>query len=181
MFLENNILKLRAPEPEDLENLYRWENMSEHWVSCNTRQPYSRYALKKYISNVPTEVYSSGQLRLMIVDKNSGNTVGTVDLFDFEPHHSRMALGLFVAPEFQGRGIAGSTLSIIEKYVFEFLKINQLYCEIAIDNPASLHIFRKAGYHENILKSWIMTPGGFQDIVVFQMLRDDYLTADQAI
>jgi diamine N-acetyltransferase len=174
MLLENQLLKLRAPEPEDLENLYRWENLTEYWVTGNTRQPYSKFALKNYISDSSKDIYSTGEMRLMMVDVNSGITVGTVDLFNFDIHHSKIALGLFVSPEYQGKGFAGSALELVEQYIFEFLKINQLYCEIATGNTASMNLFRKKKYHENCLLNWIKTPDGFQDIAVFQLFNEDY-------
>lgn len=174
MYLENDILKLRAPEPEDLELLYLWENMPEYWETGNTRQPYSRFALKEYISQTNTNLYESTQLRLMMADMQTRETVGTVDLFDFDLHHSRIALGLFVAPEFQKKGYAKAALQIIEEYVFDFLKINQLYCHIAKNNQASVQMFGKENFSKTILKNWIKSSSGFEDIIVFQQFIDEY-------
>lgn len=174
MLLENKLLKLRAPEPEDLDLLYRWENMPVFWETGNTRQPYSKFALKEYISQTNTNLYESGQLRLMMVGKSTGKTVGTVDLFDFDIHHSRIALGLFVAPEFQGKGFATAALQLIEEYVFGYLKINQLYCHIAVNNEASTKMFKKENFSETVLKNWIKTGSGFEDIIVFQQFIDNY-------
>lgn len=175
MLLENNILRLRAPEPEDLEVLYAWENMPVFWEAGNTRQPYSKFALKAYISQINTNIYETNQLRLMMIDVASGETVGTVDFFDFDIHHSRIALGLFVAPGFQGKGFAKAALQLTEDYVFEYLKINQLYCHIAKSNTASINMFEKENFSTTLLKKWIKTTKGFEDIVVFQQFMDDYL------
>lgn len=175
MQLENNIIRLRAPEPEDLEVLYAWENMPVFWEAGNTRQPYSKFALKAYISQINTNIYENNQLRLMMIDVATGETVGTVDLFDFDIHHSRIALGLFVAPEFQGLGFATAALQLTEDYVFEYLRINQLYCHIAKSNTASINMFEKENFSASLLKKWIKTKNGFEDIVVFQEFMDDYL------
>lgn len=174
MYLENNILSLRAPEPEDLEKLYLWENMSELWETGNTRQPYSRYALKKYISEISNDIYESGQLRLMMVEKTGGQTVGTVDLFDFDMHHSRVAFGLFVDPAFSGRGFAKTALHLLETYVFDFLKINQLYCHISTSNKASMSMFEKENFSKTILRNWIKTKNEYDDVAVFQQMNAEY-------
>jgi diamine N-acetyltransferase len=110
----------------------------------------------------------------MMEEIETGITVGTVDLFNFDIHHSRIELGLFVSPESQGKGYAHTALELIEEYVFDFLKINQLYCEIASDNSVSLNIFRKKKYHESCLLNWIKTAHGFQDIAVFQIFNEEY-------
>lgn len=174
MYLQNDILKLRAPEPEDLELLYLWENMPDYWETGNTRQPYSKFALKEYISQTNTNLYESNQLRLMMEDLKTSETVGTVDLFDFDLHNGRIALGLFVAPEFQKKGYAKAALQITEEYVFGFLKINQLYCHIAKNNHASIQMFEKENFSKSILKNWIKSPSGFEDIIVFQQFIDEY-------
>ena len=158
MILEAENIRLRAPEPEDLELLYRWENDSRFWIAGNTRVPYSRFQLKQYIANMSVDIYETKQLRLMMVDKKTNQAVGTVDLFDFDIHHSRIALGLFVAPEFQGKGYASQSLKLVEDYVFNFLKINQLYVQIAETNLSSRKLFEERYELNGFLKNWIKTP-----------------------
>ena len=176
MLLENQTIQLRAVEPEDLEKLYQWENNPKLWDVGNTRNPYSKFALKQYILQCSVDIYDSKQLRLMMVSKDTGEVVGTVDLFDFELHHSRIALGLYVDPAFQGKGFAKSTLRLIEEYVFSYLKINQLYMHISLNNSASMQMFEKEQYEKNgILKQWIKSKDGFEDIALFQRFRDNYL------
>ena len=172
MLLENDLLKLRALEPEDLDRLYAWENNPQLWAVGNTRNPYSRFVLKQYIVNSEKDIYETHQLRLMMVSKKSDEIVGTVDLFDFDIHNSRIALGLYIDAEFQGNGFATAALRLTEDYVFNFLKINQLYCHIAETNAASRTMFEKENYEVNgILKNWIKTAEGFDNIIVFQRFR----------
>ena len=78
-------INLRAVEPEDLELLYTWENDNKYWVISNTVTPFSRYTLKRYIENSHKNIYVNGQLRLMIDHIKSETTIGTIDIFDFDP------------------------------------------------------------------------------------------------
>jgi len=173
---ENDKIRLRALEPEDLDRLYQWENNPLLWDVGNTRNPYSRFILKQYILQSDKDIYENKQLRLMMVSTETGETVGTVDLFDLDIHHSRVALGLFVDPTFQGKGYARASLHLVEDYVFNFLKINQLYCHISETNTASRLLFEKEGYETNgILKNWIRTMDGYENIILFQLFRDNYL------
>lgn len=175
--LENENIRLRALEPEDLDLLYKWENDSRWWDVGNTRQPYSRYALKQYILHSDKDIYETHQLRLMMVDVATNNVVGTVDLFDFDLHNSRIALGLFVDETYQGKGFAKASLRLVEEYVFSFLKINQLYCHIAESNTASRKMFEQEQYEANgILKNWVKSANGFENIIVFQQFREKLLT-----
>ncbi len=171
--LENETVRLRAVEPEDLDRLYAWENNPDLWEVGNTRQPYSRFLLKQYIVDSDKDIYENKQLRLMMVSKTTGETVGTVDLFDFDLHNSRVALGLFVDSAFQGKGYAKAALHLVEDYVFNFLKLHQLYCHIAETNTASRRMFEKEGYEVNgFLKNWIRSIDGFENIIVFQRFKN---------
>lgn len=174
MLLSDSKINLRALEPEDLELLYDWENMPQFWDTGNTRQPYSRFELKQYISQINKDIYESRQLRLMICDSATQQAVGTVDLFNFDPYHSRIELGLFVAPEFKGKGFATSALHLIEEYVFSFLKIHQLYSYIAGTNLAGITMFTKENFSSVKLTSWIRTVEGYEDVVLFQQFATNY-------
>ncbi|MBP1637463.1 MAG: GCN5-related N-acetyltransferase [Bacteroidetes bacterium] len=171
-FLENEKILLRAVEPEDLELLYKWENDSSIWIAGNTRVPYSKYQLKQYAANPPADIYESKHIRLMITDILNKKTVGTVDLFDFDVHNSRIAMGLFVADEFKGNGFAKGSMILVENYVFNFLKINQLYVQIAENNSASRKLFENNYELHGKLKNWIKTPDGFEDILTYQKFRE---------
>lgn len=170
--LVNDKVRLRAVEPEDLEKLYCWENDASLWAVGNTRQPYSKYALKQYVNEVDKNIYETCQLRFMIVEQFANETVGTVDLFDFDIHNSRIALGLFIDKNYQGKGYATSTLRLVEEYVFNFLNVHQLYCHIAASNEASRRMFEKEKYESQaVLKNWLRTANGFDDVIVFQRLK----------
>lgn len=169
--LEDEHIILRAIEPEDLELLYQWENDTQLWMAGNTRSPYSRFQLKQYIAQAKFDIFEDGYLRLMMVRKEDNRVLGTVDLFDFDVFHSRVAIGLMVATEFRGYGYVRKSLQLTEKYVFNFLKINQLYAFIAKSNLASRKLFQGDYLQNGTLSGWINTPDGFEDVLVYQKFR----------
>ena len=109
-YLEDDKIKLRAIEPEDLSFLYTWENHSDWWQLGATLSPYSHYTLKEYIANAATDVYTSKQLRLMIEEKDTNQTIGMIDLYDFEPFHKRAGIGILVIPDKQKSGYGNLAL-----------------------------------------------------------------------
>ena len=74
-----NIL-LRAPEPEDIDEMLTFENDESLWENSCVTGPYSRYQLKKYIAENQNNLFIDGQLRLLI-EHSSGHVAGIVDLF----------------------------------------------------------------------------------------------------
>ena len=91
-YISGTNIHLRALEPEDLDILYHSENDSSLWQYGSTLVPYSRFTLREYLQNGQNDIYQTRQLRLMITCNKDKKTVGTIDLFDFDPHHRRAAI-----------------------------------------------------------------------------------------
>jgi diamine N-acetyltransferase len=165
--LENDIIRLRAPEPEDLDKLYGWENDASLWELGSTLSPYSRYLLKQYIADSKNDLYDRKQLRLIIELKDTGTTVGTIDLYDFDPHHQRAGVGVLIDAAHQRKGYAKNALKLLIHYTFSFINLHQLYAYIPVTNSPSLHLFEQCGFKTmGTLKDWLFTTNGYVDVIV---------------
>ena len=172
--LEGSNILLRAVEPDDLEFLYRCENDTSVWRYGTTTAPYSRFTLKQYIEEAQADIYTARQLRLIVCRKDTGNEpVGAIDLFDFDPYHLRASVGIVVVgDENRGHGFASESLQLIIGYAFDFLHLRQLYCSVAADNAASLHIFEKAGFRQCGLRAeWLRAASGYIDEIEMQLIN----------
>jgi len=170
--LENHSISLRAPEPEDLDLLYLWENEPSIWKVSGTQTPYSKYILKKYLEHAGKDIYEVKQLRLIIQLKNNHRPLGAVDLFDFDPHHHRAGLGILIAdPSDRRQGYAREALETMITYCFDVLHLHQVYCNIAVGNTASIKLFKEAGFQEaGRKKDWIFDGRNYEDEFIFQKI-----------
>jgi len=168
-------IRLRAIEPEDLELLYEWENNNSYWIISNTVAPFSKYTLKRYIRNSHKSIYETGQLRLMIDLIAGKQTIGTIDIFDFDPFHKRAGIGILIAEEEQRRkGYATMSLKCLTDYCFKTLQLHQLWCNILADNHESIELFQKLGFVQiGIKKDWVKTADGYLDEHMFQLVNND--------
>ena len=166
-------IKLRALEPEDLELLYEWENNNSYWVFSNTVTPFSKYTLKRYLENSHKNIFETGQLRLMIELASDKKTIGTIDLFDFDPFHKRAGLGILIADDAERRkGYASMALKCLIDYCFTTLQLHQLYCNILANNCESMDLFKKQGFVQSgVKKEWIKTSEGYLDEYMFQLIN----------
>ena len=166
-------INLRALEPEDLELLYEWENNDAFWTISNTFSPYSKYTLKRYLKNSHKNIYETGQLRLMIDHIPDKITIGTIDIFDFDPFHKRAGIGILIANEaYRRKGYASMALSGLINYSFKTLQLHQLYCNILSNNCESMDLFKKNGFVQTGLKKeWIKTSEGYLDEYFFQLIN----------
>lgn len=171
--LEGTLIRLRAPEPEDLEYFYKWENDSDIWLISNTITPFSRYILKEYIATAHLDIYENKQLRLMIDTLDGMGTIGSIDLFDFDPYHNRAGVGILIGEESdRGKGYADDALKVLINYAFAVLKLHQLYCNIGSENQKSLRLFQNNGFSVvGEKKEWNRGMRGWQDEYLLQLIN----------
>lgn len=158
------MVKLRKIEPSDLPFLYQWENDASSWADGANHNPLSQQDLRDYIASTTGDIYKDGQLRLIICLNDpindqmvNGATVGCVDLFDFDPRNRRAAIGMYIAPEYRGKGVGHEALKQLEAYAFDFLRLRCLYAVIATSNTACSALYEHAGYQSSSpLPAWTL-------------------------
>ena len=146
-------IQLRKLEPSDLPFLYQWENDATSWADGSNHNPLSQQDLREYIGSTTGDLYKDGQLRLIIEGlssispkQSSITTLGCIDLFDLDPRNRRAALGMYIAPEYRGKGYGKKALEQLENYAFGYLKLRVLYAVISTKNISCSALYRAAGY-----------------------------------
>lgn len=171
--LKGEKVKLRALEPEDLSFLYNIENNEAFWEVSHTQAPFSKFLLKKYLENAHLDIYEAKQLRLVVVDIKTNNTIGFIDLFDFNPKHKRAGIGIVIKTEFQNQGFAFDALSILVAYSFKYLDLHQLFANITADNKKSIALFKKLNFKKiGIKKDWLYIKQSYKDEISYQLIKD---------
>lgn len=161
-------VRLRALEPQDIDLIYRWENDPEVWEQSAAHTPFSRHALTQYImDSMQSDILASRQLRLMAEDADNGITVGCIDLTSYDPMHQRAETGLIIDRQYRNMGYGEALMEALLKYGRESLFLHQIYCEVAIDNIASIKLFEHCGFErQGLRKDWIMTREGWKDVLL---------------
>lgn len=161
-------IQLRALEPEDLDDLYAIENDRAVWCVGHTNVPYSRYALHDYIATQQADIYADRQLRLVVADAE-GQTVGMVDLMNFDPQHQRAELGIVVKQAARRQGFGTGAVDAILNYARGTLHLHQVYVVVSEDNSEALTLFRKAGFVDGgRLCDWLFDGTHYHDAVLMQ-------------
>ncbi len=153
--LESGNVSLRAVEAEDIDFMLECENDAPAWRVSDTRAPFSRRLIERYVEGYSADPYAEGQLRLIIEEKGSEIPVGIIDLFDIETYHGRAKVGIYILPEVRKRGFGFDALNALCKYCIDLLGLRILSATILKDNKESEALFSKIGF-ENVatLKGW---------------------------
>jgi diamine N-acetyltransferase len=174
MFLKGNNIFLRPMELSDVDVLYEWENNTQLWHVSNTQAPLSKNVLLKFIEDSQYDIYTLKQIRLMVVENKSGKAVGAIDLYEYDPQHDRVGIGIYIHNEFTGRGYAAESLNLVVDYCFKHLYVKQVHSLVNVSNEASIRLFEKAGFEKTgIKKAWIRIDfNTFEDAYFYQKIRD---------
>ncbi|MDE6134262.1 MAG: GNAT family N-acetyltransferase [Muribaculaceae bacterium] len=171
MKLSNDLVELRAPEPDDLDLIYILENESLRSESSFATAPASRNQIWHYLESYDADIYSARQLRFIIVDRSSGQTAGTIDICDYEPRDRRAFVGISIAPGLRRRGLGRAALEVLCGYASETIGLHQLAAQVAVDNEASLRLFAGCGFRTcGKLRSWIRRGPHYTDVLLLQRL-----------
>ena len=169
--LRGNKVYLRALEPEDLHFVHTVENIEEFWEVSATQTPYSRFMIKQYLENAHRDIYEVKQLRLAICDR-SNKVIGFIDLFDFDPVHTRAGIGIMIVSEERGKGYASEALDLVIDYAFNTLNLHQLYSNVIANNKASLELFKKKHFAViGVKKEWLRRKDSWADEYMLQKIN----------
>lgn len=161
-------IRLRAMEPEDLDLLYHIENDRSVWGVSSTNVPYSRYALHDYVAHAQNDIYTDKQVRL-IITKATGETIGLLDLMNFDPRHQRAELGIVIMKPYRRQGYATAAIRQILSDARSIWHLHQLYAITEQSNAASCQLFKGLGFSTScVLHDWLSFADGFHDALLLQ-------------
>jgi diamine N-acetyltransferase len=175
MFIKGKTISLRALEPSDADLLYRWENDRSVWPVSFTQVPFSRFILEDFVNASHQDIYTNKQLRLMVDVADTGETVGIIDLFEFDPQHDRCGLGIFIHKDHRQNGHAAECIELISEYAFATLLVKQLYVDVNESNTVSLALFEKCGFEKaGLKKSWNKTGlNVYENVWLLQLINKE--------
>ena len=141
MLVGENI-SLRSLIDSDLDFLEKIENNDSLWKYGSEQKIYTREELKSYIKNSDIPIQIAKQYRFVIDYQTI--PVGFIDLFNFKERE--VSVGIIVDEEYQNKGFAKESLSLLSNYCFNYLDITQLKCSVDVSNKKSNYFFLSSGF-----------------------------------
>lgn len=157
-FLENDEIRLRAIEPSDAELMWEIETDSTQWRENGMMAPYSRKNLIDYADNYDADPVRAGQVRYVAEFKSDRKVFGLIDLYDISPQGRTAFIGFYIIPEYRGKGLAMSSVKLMEDYACRLLNLRILAAKVSELNSASISIFESSGYKKEAnLTDWLLS------------------------
>jgi diamine N-acetyltransferase len=173
--MKGNLVDLRALETSDFDFFYQCENDHDELGNGSYLQPMSGYIIKEFIQNGTRPVEETGQLRLVVVSKEN-EPIGFIDLFEVDFRHRRAGIGVMIAKVNRNQNFATEAVQLMCRYAKKVLNLELIFADIRSDNPASLRVFQKAGFSNQVpLPQWDCVAGKRIDCLrTFILLNIEY-------
>lgn len=177
--ISNGEIYLRAPEPDDVDAIFRWENDRESWSSAGVRAPMSRHLILNYINSLSANIFEDGQARFMVCRVEDDAAIGAIDFYDVDSINRRCGVGIVVDKKYRDMGYGATSLRLLCDYAWRDLGLHQLWAIVGAENTPSRQLFESCGFGiSGRLKSWIRIGESFVDAYAYQCLLPNQWTTD---
>ena len=107
----------------------------------------------------------------LIVENEEGQTVGIVDVVNFDPQHQRAELGIVIMNNHRRQGYASAAVSELVGYAQRILHLHQIYVFVDIRNEAAKNLFNSLAFSESArLKDWLFDGKEYRDALLMQRI-----------
>jgi diamine N-acetyltransferase len=137
---------LRPPVAADVELMVAWENLPEVQAVSEHTGVLKRKDIEDFLSQ-STDLFSDGQMRLMICQSSNHEAIGIIDVFDYNPALGKAGVGILIGDaEKRGKGMASDALKALMTFGKSTLKLKRIECLIFPDNSPSRRLFEQNGF-----------------------------------
>jgi RimJ/RimL family protein N-acetyltransferase len=165
------VVRLLPLEADDLALVRSWINDERIAAFNGPRWPVSEREQAGWYERL---VRDERKRKLVIADAE-GRRAGLVSLHDIDHRHGNAEVGVYVAPDLQGRGLARAALHMLLRFAFGELNLVRVHARILGFNERSMRLFEALGFQrEGVLREHAFCGGRLVDVHLFGLLRRDF-------
>lgn len=169
--LKGENIYLRGVEIEDLSFIERVENNPENWLVSGTLIPFSKKSIEEYVLAI-RDLNSDKQCRFIISTIEEDESIGTIDLFEYDSINKRAGIGIIIEEKHRKMGYGSEALNVLCDYAFSYLNLHQIWANIIDSNLASQNLFENNDFKKTAVKfQWIQTNGKWYDAYFYQRIN----------
>lgn len=173
--LETEHFQLRELTKEDAPHLYGYFS-DEEVVQYYGLEPFIRKEqADQFVTQVKSGFRNGMMIRWAIVDKQTGELLGTVGYHNWNRQHRRAEIGYELKKEVWRRGIMTEVLETVIPFGFDRLLLNRIGATVRAENVSSRELLRKFGFsEEGILQEYQYYLGAFYDLLMYGLTCSMY-------
>ena len=136
--VNKNIILRKANPKNDLEafyDIYMDTDNFEYYGSYS--KPKDKNQVKIMVENMVRDFEKRSVYIWVIVQKKDDKPIGRIHLFNFANDNKCAEIGYFLDRKYWNKGIMTLCINTVEKFAFDYMKIERLIATIAVDNIGS--------------------------------------------
>jgi RimJ/RimL family protein N-acetyltransferase len=168
-FLSSGDAELLPLEESDAEFLRDGVNHRSVRTNIGVRRPQTTADEKEMISSY----VGSEDVHLLI--SHDVDRAGIISLELGDRVERNAEIGIWVHPEFHGRGVWTTASRLLVSYGFDELNLHRLYARTNAENKASQSVWEELGFEQEArMRDHTYQRGSFQDVVFYGPLQSDW-------
>jgi RimJ/RimL family protein N-acetyltransferase len=173
--LEGRLVRLRALEPADVENAYKWVNDREVTHYLMVRYPWSRVQEEKYLSENSAQGNSFEDVRFAI-ETLDGVHIGMTGLHRARPEDRGAELGIMIGDKsFWSSGYGTDTIQTLLRFAFDQMNLHKVALGVFEFNERGYACYRKCGFvDEGRFREEYFQDGRYWDVIRMSILRSEW-------
>jgi ribosomal-protein-alanine N-acetyltransferase len=145
----------------------------------NSGKPYERVEQAVDLIAAMARAYrDQEEVRWAITHRGSNEVIGIIGYNYWIRRDARGSVGYDLARVWWGRGIMTEAVNAVVRFGFDQMHLNRIEADTDVRNPASGRVLEKVGFVlEGRQREQFYDSGGYQDLMLYGLLRKDYLAA----
>ncbi len=170
IYFKGSKITLAALEKEDIPVVTKWINDEEISYYNGSRFPAGLDEQSSWFEKIRND---KTKKKLLVYTKDN-EKAGMVTLFNIDHRNQKAEIGVYIASEYQNKGLAKESLKLLANYAFQELNMHKIYASIMSFNTMSIKLFESAGFkREYTKKEEVFTNGNFVDMEILSLYRRD--------
>ena len=165
-------ISLRPITREDTGRIVAWRNNPEVMKNFIFRQPFTRELHENWLA---TKVDTGKVIQYIIVDKETGRSVGSVYFRDIDPENESAEYGIFIGEvDCLGRGFGTETALLFTRFGLDVLRLHRISLRVLSGNDIARRSYEKAGFvTEGLFRDMVKLDGEYRDVEFMAMLNEE--------
>ncbi|WP_053959334.1 GNAT family N-acetyltransferase [Sulfobacillus thermosulfidooxidans] len=160
--------------------LYQWEVVepAREQYTCRPVSPVADWPT--FLQEMRQRLENHSLRVFVAMDAMTGNVLGKIMAFDYNPRNKSAEFGYYLPPENRGKGFGQSMVAKFLSCMFSdpVWSLNKLYATTASGNQPSVRLLQSLGFHfEGVMREHYWFSSGFQDQWHFSLLKREWRTS----
>ncbi len=174
--IEGELVRLRAPEADDLERCHRWMNDPEVTRFLTARYPISMRKEQEWLDQRIKEGNNFENVVLAIELKEEGTHVGTIGLHRASAEDRTAGLGIVIGEKgCWAKGYGTDAIRTLLRFAFEQMNLHCVWLWVYDFNERAQACYRRCGFvDEGRMREAHYAEGRYSDHLVMGILRREW-------